>query len=56
MPWLKLAGYKIWFQNEITDLQTKLDHKQYKDDRQKRDMMAEKTKKEEEVRLGPIDL
>ena len=41
-------------QNEITDLQGKIDHKQYKDDRQKRELMADITKKEEEVRWGKL--
>ena len=48
------SGQVERLQNEITDLQAKIEHKQFKDDRQKREMMADITKKEEEVRLDRI--
>ena len=41
--------------SEISDIQSKLDHKQYKDDKQKRDLMADKIKKEEELRSSFTD-
>jgi hypothetical protein len=37
-------------QGEIAELQNKLDSKQYKDEKQKKELAAEKAKKEEELK------
>jgi low affinity Fe/Cu permease len=36
--------------NEISEIQRKLDNRLYKDEKQRKDLMAEKAKKEEELR------
>jgi hypothetical protein len=37
-------------QGEISELQNKLDHKMYKDEKQRKELIAEKAKKEEEAK------
>ena len=37
-------------QGEIAELQNKLDKKMYKDEKQRKDLVAEKVKKEEEAK------
>jgi len=45
------AGNKLEKLNlEIAEIQNKLDNKLYKDEKQKKDLIAEKAKKEEEAK------